>query len=51
MAKYGEFLEYFLSDQNGAETIYTNILVNYSNTPYFDAVRLHLRKIIDNNKK
>ncbi|MDA3871318.1 MAG: hypothetical protein PF551_03075 [Candidatus Marinimicrobia bacterium] len=51
MVKYGEFLEYFLSDKNGAETIYTNILVNYSNTPYFDTVRLHLRKIIDNNKK
>ncbi|MEA3500309.1 MAG: tetratricopeptide repeat protein [Candidatus Marinimicrobia bacterium] len=48
MVKYGEFLEYFLNEKNNAETVYTNILVNYSDSPYFDTVRLHLRKIIGN---
>ncbi len=47
MVKYGEFLEYFLNDEKAAENIYTDILVNYSGSPYFETVRLHLRKLID----
>lgn len=49
MIKYGEFLEYFLNEKDNAETVYTNILINYSDSPYFDSVRLHLRGLIENN--
>lgn len=48
MVKYGEFLEYFLKEKNKAESIYTDILINYSDSPYFETVRLHLRGLIDN---
>ncbi|MEA1986766.1 MAG: hypothetical protein U9N76_04685 [Candidatus Marinimicrobia bacterium] len=48
--KYAEYYEYYLNNKKKSENIYTDFLMNYSDSPYFNMVRLHLRKLINNRK-